>query len=367
MTVSLTFRSRESITLGEIVALTKCEPAGAVDLERRITGTAPLDSAGPSDIAFYDNPRFLDDLKHTSAGACFVKPTQIAHVPAGIAVLASSKPYLSLVAVTCELFGGALRPAPVFGGRGVDSGAYVHPEARLEDDVTVDPGAVIGPRAEIGSGTVIGANAVIGADVCIGRNCSIGPGASVLHALIGDRVILHPGARIGQDGFGFAPGAKGLTKVPQVGRVILQDDVEVGAGTAIDRGVNRDTVVGEATKIDNLVQIGHNVTIGRHCIIVAQAGISGSVTLGERVQLGGQAGIADRLTIGDGARVAAQSGVKDNIPAGETWYWSPAMPARDAMLLLQGFGEIKDKMVAEAETRRAGQAPAAGNGDEQTG
>ena len=365
MTASSTFRSRESITLGEIVALTKCEPVGAVDLKMRITGIAPLDSAGPSDIAFYDSLRFLDDLKRTSAGACFVKPTQTAHVPAGVAVLATGNPYLSLVAVTSELFGGALRPAPVFGGRGVDSGAFVHPEARLEDDVTVDPGAVIGPRAEIGSGTVIGANAVIGADVCIGRNCSIGPGASVLHALIGDRVILHPGTRIGQDGFGFIPGGKGLTKVPQVGRVIIQDDVEIGAGTAIDRGVNRDTVVGEATKIDNLVQIGHNVTIGRHCIIVAQVGISGSVTLGERVQLGGQVGIADNLTIGDGARVAAKSGVKDNIPAGETWYWSPAMRARDAMLLLRGLGELKDKM--EVELRRGGQDPAAGSGDEQAG
>jgi UDP-3-O-[3-hydroxymyristoyl] glucosamine N-acyltransferase len=365
MTVSSPFRSRESLTLGEIVALTKCEPTGAVDLELRISGIAPLDSASPSDIAFYDNPRFLDDLKRTSAGACFIKPTQVSHVPAGVAVLTTSKPYFSLVTVTRELFGGALRPAPVFGGRGVDSGAFVHPEARLEDDVTVDPGVVIGPRAEIGSGTVIGANAVIGADVCIGRNCSIGPGASVLHALIGDRVILHPGTRIGQDGFGFIPGAKGLTKVPQVGRVVIQDDVEIGAGTAIDRGVNRDTVVGEATKIDNLVQIGHNVTIGRHCIIVAQVGISGSVTLGERVQLGGQVGIADRLTIGDGARVAAKSGVKYNIPAGETWYWSPAMRARDAMLLLRAFDHLKEKM--EAESPRTGQTPATGNGDEQAG
>ena len=360
MTVSSTFRSRESITLGEIVQLTKCEPVGAVDLEMHIIGIAPLDSAGPSDIAFYDSPRFLDDLKRTAAGACFVKPTQIAHVPAGVAVLTSSKPYLSMVAVTCELFGGALRPGPVFGGRGVDSGAFVHPEARLEDDVTVDPGAVIGPRAEIGSGTVIGANAVIGADVCIGRNCSIGPGASVLHALIGDRVILHPGVRVGQDGFGFIPGPRGLTKVPQVGRVIIQDDVEVGAGTAIDRGVNRDTVVGEATKIDNLVQIGHNVTIGRHCIIVALAGISGSVTIGERVQIGGQVGIADRMTIGDGARIAAQSGVKNNIPAGETWYWTPAMRARDAMLLLRALDELM-------ASKKAAETQAAGSGDEQTG
>ena len=365
MTVPSTFRSQESLTLGEIMALTKCEPAGAVDLELRITGIAPLDSAGPSDIAFYDSPRFLDDLKRTTAGACFVKPTQVSHVPPGVAVLTSSKPYISLIAVTCALFGGALRPGPVFGGRGVDSGAFVHPEARLEDDVTVDPGAVIGPRAEIGSGTVIGANAVIGADVCIGRNCSIGPGASVLHALIGDRVILQPGARIGQDGFGFVPGPRGLTKVPQVGRVIIQDDVEIGAGTAIDRGVNRDTVVGEATKIDNLVQIGHNVTIGRNCAIVAQVGIAGSVILGERVQLGGQVGIADNLTIGDGARVAAKSGVKDNIPAGETWYWYPAMRARDTMLLLRTIDELIVR--AEAKASKAGQGPAAGSGDEQTG
>ena len=365
MTVSSTFRSRESLTLGEIMALTKCEPARGTDLLLRITGVAPLDSAGPSDIAYYDSPRYLDDLRHTSAGACFVKPSQVVHVPAGVAVLTSSKPYVSLIAVTYELFGGALRPAPVFGGRGVDSGAFVHPEARLEDDVTVDPGAVIGPRAQIGSGTVIGANAVIGADVCIGRNCSVGPGASVLHALIGDRVILHPGVRIGQDGFGYIPSAGGLTKIPQVGRVIIQDDVDVGAGTAIDRGANRDTIVGEATKIDNLVQIGHNVTIGRQCVIVAQVGISGSVTLGERVQLGGQVGIADHLTIGDGARIAAKSGVKSNIPAGETWYWSPAMRVRDVMLTLRLLEDLRGKF--EADKRKAARNPAAGSGNEQTG
>ena len=187
----------------------------------------------------------------------------------------------------------------------------------------------------------------------------------MLHALIGDRVILHPGVRVGQDGFGFIPGPRGLIKVPQVGRVIIQDDVEIGAGTAIDRGVNRDTVVGEATKIDNLVQIGHNVTIGRHCIIVALAGISGSVTLGERVQIGGQVGIADRITIGDGARVAAQSGVKNNIPAGETWYWTPAMRARDAMLLIRALDELMAKKAAELAM--AVQQPAAGSDDEHPG
>ena len=165
-------------------------------------------------------------------------------------------------------------------------GAVVHPTAEIEDGVTVDPGAVIGPRAAIGAGTVIGANAVIGPDVQIGRDCSVGAGASIVHALIGDNVILHAGCRIGQDGFRYHPSPKGHVKVPQLGRVIIQDDVEIGANTAIDRGGSGDTVIGEGTKIDNLVQIGHNCMIGRHCIIVRECGLSGSVTLGDYVDAG---------------------------------------------------------------------------------
>ncbi len=166
--------------------------------------------------------------------------------------------------------------------------------------MSVDPGAVIGPAAEIGAGTVIAANAVIGPGVRIGRNCSIGAGATLMHALIGDRVIIHPGCRIGQDGFGYLPDRGGHIKIPQIGRVIIQDDVEIGANTTIDRGGTRDTVIGEGTKIDNLVQIGHNCSIGRHCFIVSQTGISGSVDVGDYVVLGGQVGIADHLSIGNG-------------------------------------------------------------------
>jgi UDP-3-O-[3-hydroxymyristoyl] glucosamine N-acyltransferase len=333
------FRSRESMTLGEIVALTRCEPIGSIDLERRIMGVAPLDLAGPADIAFFDDPGFVDDLRRTAAGACFIKRTQAAKAPAGVTLLATARPYLALVAVARELYAGALRPSLVFGRRGVDSAAFVHPEARLEDDVAVDPGAVIGPGAQIGAGSAIGANAVIGAEVCIGRDCSIGPGASVLHALIGDRVVLHPGVRIGQDGFGYTPGKSGLMKVPQFGRVIIQDDVEIGANTTVDRGASRDTIIGEGTKIDNLVQIGHNVTIGRHCIVVAQVGLSGSVTVGDRAQLGGQVGVADHITIGDGARIAAQSGVIYDVPADDAQGLTPARPMRDVVLLLRDWNE----------------------------
>src|SRR5205823_225171 len=223
----------------------------------------------------------------------------------------------------------ALRPSSLFGSKGVAAGAIVHPAAQIENGVSIDPGVVIGPRAAIGAGTAIGATAAIGPDVQIGRDCSIGPGASIIHALIGDNVILHAGCRLGQDGFRYHMGAQGHIKVPQLGRVIVQDNVEIGAGTAIDRGASGDTVIGEGTKIDNLVQIGHNVSVGRNCIIVAQCGISGSVVLGDNVILGGQVGIADHLTIGEGAMIGAKSGVVSNVPAGEKWLGVPAWPGRE--------------------------------------
>ena len=176
---------------------------------------------------------------------------------------------------------------------------------------------------------MVGALAVIGPEVRIGRDCSIGANASVLNALVGNRVILHPGVRIGQDGFGYAMSPQGHLKVPQVGRVIIQDGVEIGANTTIDRGSGRDTVIGEGTKIDNLVQIGHNCTIGRHCILVSQCGISGSVTIGDYAMLGGKVGVADHVTIGEGAMIAAKSGVMSDIPAGEKWMGYPAMRGRE--------------------------------------
>ena len=205
----------------------------------------------------------------------------------------------------------------------------MHATAHLENDVTVDPGAVIGPNAEIGCGTVIGANAVIGASVRIGRDCAIGASVVLANALIGDRVIIHPGCKIGQDGFGFVMSGKGHLKVPQIGRVIIQDDVEMGAGTAVDRGATRDTVIGEGTKIDNLVQVGHNVNIGRHCVLVAQVGIAGSSTLEDFVVLGAKVGVNTSVTIGEGAQLAATSNVHGDVPVGARWGGTPAKPLRD--------------------------------------
>jgi len=243
-------------------------------------------------------------------------------------VLRAREPYKAFVAVTRALHPDMLRPRSVFESNGVAAGAIIHPAARIEDGATIDPGAMIGPRAEIGSGSVIAAGAVIGADVRIGRDCVIGAGASIAFTLIGDRVIIHPGCRIGQDGFGFLLGAAGHSKVPQIGRVIIQNDVEIGAGSTIDRGAIRDTVVGEGTKIDNLVQIGHNVSIGRNCVIVAQSGISGSATLEDNVVLGARCGVNNHVTIGVGSQIAAVSVVHGDVPPGSQWGGTPARPVK---------------------------------------
>lgn len=321
------FRPQGPLALADIIALTGAVLKSGSD-QSLIRGARPLSIATPDDIAFCENEEYAAELSASDAGACFVPERLAARVPPSAACLVVPQPYVAFVKTARALYPDDLRPLSMFGTRGVDPGASVHEDARLEDGVTADPGAVVGPGAEIGAGTVICANAVIGPDVRIGRDCSIGPGASVSHALIGDRVILHAGVRVGQDGFGYIPGKNHL-KVPQVGRVIIQDDVEIGAGTTVDRGGGRDTMIGEGTKIDNLVQVAHNVAIGRHCIIAGHVGLSGSVTLGDQVMLGGKVGIADHRVIGDGAQLAALSGVMHDVPAGEKWCGAPAQPIRD--------------------------------------
>jgi UDP-3-O-[3-hydroxymyristoyl] glucosamine N-acyltransferase len=319
-------RHSEGLTLDEIAALAGAT-APAAPHARRVAGIAPLDRASPSDLTFFDNRNFADAAAATHAGACITTVALAKFLPAQVTALTVRDPYRAFVIVARAMFPQALRPSSL-AEAGEVAGAHVHPDARLESGVTVEPGAVIGARAEIGSGTVIGANAVIGAEVRVGRDCAIGAGAAISNTLIGDRVIVHPGCKIGQDGFGFVMGGGGHLKVPQVGRVIIQDDVEIGAGCTIDRGAIRDTVVGEGTKIDNLVQIGHNVSIGRHCILVAQTGISGSSTLEDFVVLGARVGLNNNVTIGEGAQIAAISNVHGNVPPGARWGGTPAKPVK---------------------------------------
>jgi UDP-3-O-[3-hydroxymyristoyl] glucosamine N-acyltransferase len=319
------FDRPSGLTIAEIVALTGAEASAAASMSHLITGVAPVELAGPADLAFIDANKFADALTKSRAGACLTPKRFTGHAPEGLIVLQTEKPYRAFVAIHRKLYPQSLRPASLFDTDGIFEGATIHPTARLESDVTIDPGAVIGPRAEIGAGSIIAANAVIGPDVAIGRDSSIGAGCSIVHALIGDRVTIHPGCRIGQDGFGYTEDAA-QQKIPQTGRVIIQNDVEIGAGTTIDRGGIRDTVIGEASKIDNLCQIGHNCQIGRHCVVVAQCGLSGSVILEDFAVLGGSVGLAPHVTIGKGARVAARSGVMGNVPPGETWGGYPARP-----------------------------------------
>ena len=331
-------RPAKTLTVAEITAIAGAKCGSQARLDRVITNVASLEAALPDDLAFLDNAKYLPQLAYTRAGACFLAPRFAERAPAHLATLLVSEPYRAFVAVARILFPDSLRPRPLFGAAGIAASAIVHPTARLESGVTVDPGAIIGPGAEIGAGTVLAAQAVIGPEVRIGRNCSIGAQCSITHALIGDRVIIHPGVRLGQDGFGFAMGPAGHTKVPQLGRVIIQDDVEIGAGSAVDRGAIRDTVIGEGTKIDNLVQIGHNVVIGRHCVLVAQTGISGSATLEDFVVLGARVGVNNHVTIGEGAQIAATGIVGSDVPPGVRWGGTPAKPVRQwmrEMLLLE--------------------------------
>lgn len=286
--------------------------------EAQVRSVAPLAKAGEGDIAFLSDRRHAAALAETKAAACFLTAETADKAPEGCALLVSARPQAAWA-----LAAGALHRPRLHAGS-----AAVDPSAEMEEDVSIAPGAVVGPGAKIGRGTTIGPNAVVGPGVAIGRNCRIGAGAYVGFALLGDRVQVLAGAIIGETGFGATVSEAGIIDIPQLGRVILQDGVTIGAGSTVDRGAWDDTVVGANTKVDNLCQIAHNVRVGRNCVMAAFTGISGSVVIGDGCQFGGRAGVADHLTIGDGARIAAAGGVMKDVPAGETWGGYPAKPLR---------------------------------------
>ena len=321
------YDNRGPFTVAEVCARAGVSLPDGADANRRIDDLAALESAGPAQLAFCANKRALAALAESRAGCCFVPPEALASgkVPAGmVAIPCPSPPHA--FAAAAELFYPDHLLAVWSQATPVD------PSARIADGVHLAPGVVIGPHAEIGSGTHIGANVAIGRGVTIGRDCRIGGNATITHAHLGDKVLVLSGAQIGNPGFGFASDAKGHMKVPQLGRVIVQDHVEIGACSTIDRGALGDTVIGEGSKIDNLVQIGHNDRLGRHCILAGQVGLSGSVELGDFVIMGGQVGAADHVRVGDRARFAGRAGLAPGEYAGGKDYGGyPVREARDWM------------------------------------
>ncbi|MBO9709386.1 MAG: UDP-3-O-(3-hydroxymyristoyl)glucosamine N-acyltransferase [Caulobacter sp.] len=305
-------------TLAELASLSGARLADPSLGDRSIRHVAPLDGADAEAISFFSDPKRKAELAETKAGACFVRADLADALPSGCAGLLTAHPQASWAAAAARLH----RP------RRHQGALHIHPDCELEDGVELAPGVVVGQGARIGRGTRLDPGARIGPGVSIGRDCRIGPNAVVGFALLGDRVSIHGGAVIGEAGFGAAGGPTGVVDLPQLGRVILQDGVTIGANSCVDRGAFADTTIGENTKIDNLVHVAHNVRIGRNCVAAAYTGISGSTIVGDGVAFGGKAGVADHLTIGAGASIGAAASVFKDVPAGETWTGFPARPIK---------------------------------------
>jgi len=327
-------------TLESLAALSGARLLHPQDGARLFRDVGPLETAGPEDVSFLENRKYLQMFVRSRAGAAFVDEQVAGRAPPGMALLVSNEPYKAYARAAQAFY-----PARPIVARRAPS-AVIDPTASVPEDCDIGPNAVIERGVRLGQRCRVGANTVIAAGVEVGDDCRIGPNVTLSHCVIGSRVVLHAGVRIGQEGFGFAPDPAGPIKVPQLGRVLIGDDVDIGANTTIDRGSGPDTVIGPGSMIDNLVQIGHNVILGRCCILAGQVGISGSTRLDDFVMVGGQGGLAGHLHIGSGVRIAAKSGIMRDIPAGETVCGSPAVPLTEFMrqtAVLRRLGRKKDR------------------------
>ncbi len=309
----LRFHTRSGpFSLSEIADRVGAKLATGAVAHSKISDVASLASAGPNDISFISDPALIPTLATARCGACLVKAGTA--VPDKTVALEVADPRAAF-ALVARMFYPARTPV-------------VQTPPTIAASAEIAPSAVIGGGAVIAERVYVGPNSTVGPGVQIGDDTFVAANVSLSHCLIGARCILHPGVRIGQDGFGFVPGPTGLAKMPQLGRVIIGSDVEIGANSCVDRGALGDTEIGDGTKMDNMVQIGHNVRVGRHCVIVAQAGIAGSATVGDGVMMGGQVAISDHVNVGNRAQIAGKSGVMRDIAPGEAVMGYPAQPIR---------------------------------------
>lgn len=318
------FKSAGPFSLKRIAEAGQCEIAGNADPEKLYYDVASLQDGTERDVSFLLSKKYWRDFENTKVGVCIIHPDLAKDAPEGRVLLLSKEPYRSY-----GLVAQAFYPREKTQGVLIAQGAHVASSAKAGDGTRIDAGAVVGENVVLGKNCHVFPNAVIGDNVVFGDDCIIGANASVLNTLAGNQVYIYPGARIGQDGFGFFMSPKGHTKIPQLGRVIIGHDVEIGANTCIDRGALGDTVIGDGSRLDNLIQFGHNVQTGRCCVIVSQAGVAGSTKLGDFVVLAGQAGVAGHLNIGSGVKVSAQSGITKDVPAGQELMGTPAQPMRE--------------------------------------
>ena len=316
------FTKAGPFTLAQLAKISDAVISGPIVPETMYSDVAPLDTAVSHHVSFLDNTRYTDAFRVSRAGVCIIRPEYADTAPAGMALLTTPDPYRAYAKAATAFY-----PLPMASGE-ISPAAQIDDSAEIGEGTDIAAGAVISARAKIGARCRIGENSVIGSGVILGDHGSVGACASLAYCEIGAWVLIYPGVRIGQDGFGFAPGAEGHLKVPQLGRVIIGDDVEIGANSTIDRGSGPDTIIGSGVRIDNLVQIGHNVQIGQGCILVSQVGVSGSTEIGDFAVLAGQVGVAGHLKIGAGAKIAAQGGAIQDVPPGAEVGGTPTVPVR---------------------------------------
>jgi UDP-3-O-[3-hydroxymyristoyl] glucosamine N-acyltransferase len=341
--------SMKTLRLSEVADLLGGELVGSADPE--ITGAAGLEDAGPGDLTFLARKKLVPALAASRATAVIIDPELEADRPA----IRVKDPYAAFATFLERFQADRDRVWPP----GIHPTAVIDPEAKVESVVSIGPYCVIGPGVEVGAGSRLGSHVVLVCDVTIGAEALIYPRVTIREGCrLGDRVILHPGVVIGSDGFGYLPSAEGIRKVPQVGVVEIQDDVEIGAGSCIDRATTGRTVVQAGSKIDNLVQIGHNVKIGKGCSLSAQTGIAGSSTLGDGVFTGGQVGIADHLEIGPGAQIGAQAGIITDIPGGQTVFGTPGIESNKSFRMFTALRRLPELLRRVSRLEKQAGAPA---------